>query len=171
MAFVTCKQLEESQEAQDTAFEQSQAAQDKKIIELASDAISAEDSLLDKSIGEGGGEVTVEKIKQAIAGDVSVAVKPNSGITGNGTQDSPLALSVGDGLTVTNNGKLKISPTEAGEAIGSTEGGQSLLQALKDNNLLGDGLDVINGKLVVKTTRFVDASGQTLIGYGVDKGE
>lgn len=152
MAFVTCHQFDTSQEAQD-----------KK-------AISAEETLLDKSSGEGGGKVTVEKIKAAIAGDVAVAVKPNSGITGNGTKESPLALNLGNGLKVDENGKVGLNPSETGKAVGSAEGGKALLQALKDNGLLGDGLDVVNGKLVIKTTRFVDASGEHLLGYGVDKG-
>lgn len=152
MAFVTCSQFNTSQEAQDK------------------EAISAEDALLDKSSGEGGGKVTVEKIKAAIAGDVAVAVKPKSGITGNGTKESPLALNLGDGLKVDETGKVALNPTETGKAIGSAEGGKALLQALKDNGLLGDGLDVVNGKLIIKTTRFFDASGTVLLGYGVDKG-
>lgn len=153
MAFVTCSQFKTSQEAQD-----------KK-------AISAEETLLDKSSGEGGGKVTVEKIKAAIAGDVAVAVKPKSGITGNGTKESPLALNLGNGLKVDETGKVALNPTETGKAVGSAEGGKALLQALKDNGLLGDGLDVVDGKLIIKTTRFVDASGTVLLGYGVDKGQ
>lgn len=152
MAFVTCSQFKTSQESQD-----------KK-------AISAEDTLLDKSSGEGGGKVTVEKIKAAIAGDVAIAVKPNSGITGNGTEESPLALNLGDGLKVDASGKVGLNPSETGKAVGSAEGGKALLQALKDNGLLGDGLDVVNGKLIVKTTKFTDASGTVTLGYGVDKG-
>lgn len=151
MAFVTCSQFETSQEAQDK------------------EAISAEDALLDKSGGKGGGKVTVEKIKDAIAGDVAVAVKPNSGIIGNGTEESPLALNLGNGLKVDESGKVVLNPSETGKAVGSAEGGKSLLQALKDNGLLGDGLDVVDGKLTIKTTRFVDASGTVLLGYGVDK--
>lgn len=128
MAFLTCKQFKDSQEEQD-----------KK-------SISAEDALLDKSSGEGGGKVTVEKIKQAIEGDVVVAVKPNSGISGDGSNSNPLALD-----------------------FTSADVGKSLLQALKDNGLLGDGLDVVDGKLVVKTVRSVDASGTILLGHYVDK--
>lgn len=36
-------------------------------------------------------------------------------------------------------------------------------------NILGEGLGLKDGKLFVKTTRFVDASGTVLLGYGVDK--
>lgn len=90
MAFVTCSQLKKSQEAQD-----------KK-------AISAEDSLLDKSSSEDGGKVTAEKIKKAIAGDVEVAVKDKSGITGNGTKESPLALNLGNSMKVSDKGKIEV---------------------------------------------------------------
>ncbi|THA00484.1 hypothetical protein D3M79_04140 [Rodentibacter pneumotropicus] len=151
MAFVTCSQFKTSQEEQD-----------KK-------AISAEDSLLDKSSGEGGGKVTIEKIKEAIAGDVEVAVKDKSGITGKGKKDDPLKLDLGEGLAVNDKGQVTLDPTEAAKIIGSEQGGKSLLQTLKDNDLLGDGLDVVNGKLIVKTIRFMDASGTVLLGYGVDK--
>ncbi|MEZ7766247.1 hypothetical protein O3795_02145 [Haemophilus parahaemolyticus] len=151
MSFVTCKQFKDSQEEQN------------------SKAISADDDLLDKSNGEGGGKVTVEKIKQAIAGDVSVAVKPNSGITGNGTKNQPLELNVGNGLKLGDDGKVTINPTETAAAIGSQDAGKAFLQALKNNGLLGDGLDVVNGKLIVKTVRSVDASGTVLLGHYVDK--
>lgn len=151
MSFVTCKQFKDSQEEQN------------------SKAISADDDLLDKSNGEGGGKVTVEKIKQAIAGDVSVAVKPNSGITGNGTKNQPLELNVGNGLKLGGDGKVTINPTETAAAIGSQDAGKAFLQALKNNGLLGDGLDVVNGKLIVKTVRSVDASGTVLLGHYVDK--
>ncbi len=151
MSFVTCKQFKDSQEEQN------------------SKAISADDNLLDKSNGEGGGKVTVEKIKQAIAGDVSVAVKPNSGITGNGTKNQPLELNVGNGLKLGDDGKVTINPTETAAAIGSQDAGKAFLQALKNNGLLGDGLDVVNGKLIVKTVRSVDASGTVLLGHYVDK--
>ncbi|OOF40872.1 hypothetical protein BKK47_02900 [Rodentibacter mrazii] len=90
MAFVTCSQFKTSQEEQD-----------KK-------AISAEDSLLDKSSGEGGGKVTAEKIKEAIAGNVEVAVKDKSGIKGNGTKKSPLALNLGSSIKVSDEGKIEI---------------------------------------------------------------
>lgn len=81
MAFVTCKQFNLSQEAQDKAFE-----------ELEGKTLSAEDSLLDKIGKQGGGKITVEKIKKVIAGDVQVGVKSGSGITGKGTKDEPLSL-------------------------------------------------------------------------------
>lgn len=151
MAFVTCSQFKKSQEEQD-----------KK-------AISADDELLDKSSGEGGGKVTIEKIKEAIAGDVEVAVKDKSGITGNGKKGDPLKLDLGDGLAFNDKGQVTLDPADAAKIVGSQEGGKSLLQALKDNGLLGDGLDVENGKLIVKTTQFMDASGTVLLGYGVDK--
>lgn len=164
MAFVTCSQFKTSQEAQDNAAI-------KVEVELLDCAENAKGVTQPKGCEDSaqGGVITVEKIKDAIAGDVEVAVKSNSGITGNGTKESPLALNIGDGLTVSKDGKLTLEPIKAGKALGSTEGGQSLLQALKDNSLLGDDLDVVDGKLIVKTTRFVDASGEVILGYGVDK--
>ncbi len=90
MAFVTCSQFKTSQEEQD-----------KK-------AISAEDSLLDKSSGEGGGKVTIEKIKEAIAGDVEVAVKDKSGITGKGSKSDPLTLNLGSSIKVSDEGKVEV---------------------------------------------------------------
>ncbi|THA12643.1 hypothetical protein, partial [Rodentibacter pneumotropicus] len=92
-----------------------------------------------------------------------------SGITGKGKKDDPLKLDLGEGLAVNDKGQVTLDPTEAAKIIGSEQGGKSLLQTLKDNDLLGDGLDVVNGKLIVKTIRFMDASGTVLLGYGVDK--
>lgn len=91
MAFVTCKQLK------DFHAEQSKGN------------ISAEESLLDKSSGQGGGKVTITKIKESIAGDVEIAVKNGSGISGNGTKDSPLTLNLGDSLRVGEDGKINVS--------------------------------------------------------------
>lgn len=165
MAFVTCSQFKTSQEAQDNAAI-------KVEVELLDCAENAKGVTQPKGCEDSaqGGVITVEKIKDAIAGDVEVAVKSNSGITGNGTKESPLALNLGDGLKVDETGKVTLNPTETGKAVGSAEGGKALLQALKDNGLLGDGLDVVDGKLIIKTTSFFDASGTVLLGYGVDKG-
>lgn len=55
MAFVTCDQ-----------FKKSKKEQDKSIEALKSGTIYADEALLDKSSGLGGGKVTVEKIKSAI---------------------------------------------------------------------------------------------------------
>ncbi|OOH91859.1 hypothetical protein BMT54_01750 [Pasteurellaceae bacterium 15-036681] len=145
MAFVTCYQFKKSQEEQDARLD-----------DLESGALSAESELVDKKDGESGaGTITVQKIKEAIAGDVAVAVKPDSGITGDGTAKNPLAIDTGNLAT----------------ALGSKEAGLNLLNALKDNGLLGDGLDVVNGKLIVKTVRVVDASGTMGLGHLVDKGD
>lgn len=110
MAFVTCGQFKQSQQEQDTkiaaleecckANAQTNQTQEeditnlkKGVANLANQALSAEDALVDKSSNpQGGGKITVAKIKEAIGGDVKVAVKPNSGITGNGTAQSPLSL-------------------------------------------------------------------------------
>lgn len=54
MAFVTCEQFRRSQEEQDN-----------KIKLLVDGEISADEHLLDKSSGSGGGKITVEKIKEA----------------------------------------------------------------------------------------------------------
>ena len=96
-------------------------------------------------------------------------MKPNSGITGDGTKNQPLELNVGNGLKLGDDGKVTINPTETAAAIGSQDAGKAFLQALKNNGLLGDGLDVVNGKLIVKTVRSVDASGTVLLGHYVDK--
>lgn len=102
MAFVTCSQFKTSQEEQDERM------------------ISAEDELLDKSSGVGGGKVTVEKIKEAIAGDVEVAVKDNSGIKGDGSKSSPLRIVTGDGLKVdSNTGEIKLDVDKASQIISS----------------------------------------------------
>lgn len=100
MAFVTCGQHKTSQEAQDA-----------KIKELQDNALTAEDALLDKNSSKGGGKITAEKIKEAIAGDVAVSVKENSGIKGNGTKADPLTLNLGDTLKVDEDGKLNLNPT------------------------------------------------------------
>lgn len=136
MAFVTCNQFKTSQEEQDKRM------------------ISAEDELLDKSSGVGGGKVTIKKIKEAIAGDVEVAVKLGSGITGNGTKDNPLA----------------IDKNSLASQLGSSDAGKNLLKALKDNNLLGEGLDLNDeGQLIVKLHAVVDASGTVHQFYAVKK--
>lgn len=136
MAFVTCSQFKTSQEEQDERM------------------ISAEDELLDKSSGVGGGKITVEKVKEAIAGDVEVAVKLGSGITGNGTKDNPLA----------------INKNSLASQLGSGDAGKSLLKALKENNLLGDGLDLNDDEqLIVKLHEVVDASGTVHQFYAVKK--
>ncbi|MFZ7198490.1 hypothetical protein [Avibacterium avium] len=140
MAFVTCKQFKDSQQEQD----------DK--------AVSAEDSLLDKSGGEGAGKVTVEKIKEAIAGDIAVSVKPNAGINGNGTEESPLALAPDETLKFNEEGKLGVDTEKVGGVIG--------------NALAGNGLnfDERSKQLNVSTARIVNAAG-TVIGYAVNQGE
>ncbi|QLB20078.1 hypothetical protein A6B43_00255 [Vespertiliibacter pulmonis] len=74
MAFVTCEKFNRSQEEQDDKM------------------ISAEDGLLDKSSGVGGGKLTVEKLKENLAGDVRISIVKNSGIKGSGTKRDPLSL-------------------------------------------------------------------------------
>ena len=76
---------------------------------------------------------------------------------------------MGNGLKLGDDGKVTINPTETAAVIGSQDAGKAFLQALKNNGLLGDGLDVVNGKLIVKTVRSVDASGTVLLGHYVDK--
>lgn len=163
MAFVTCSQFKQSQASQDEKIKtleeccenntQKNAEQDTRLNDLESGALSAEDKLLDKQAGDGAGKITAEKIKAAIAGDVEVAVDKSSVITGKGTRREPLSL----------------DPNALATKLGSASSGANLLKALKDNGLLGDGLDVANGKLIVKTTQFVDASGTVILGYGVNK--
>ncbi|WP_315569522.1 hypothetical protein [Haemophilus parahaemolyticus] len=186
MSFVTCKQFKDSQDAQDKALDTAKTEQAKALNnakeQIAQSAMKAEAALLDCADNANGvttspicpqngkgGVISVAKIKQSIAGDVAVAVKPNSGITGNGTKNQPLELNVGNGLKLGDDGKVTINPTETAAAIGSQDAGKAFLQALKNNGLLGDGLDVVNGKLIVKTVRSVDASGTVLLGHYVDK--
>lgn len=108
MTFVTCGQFKKSQDEQDKALE-----------ELGKGAISADESLLDK-LGNGvAGKITAEKIKEAIAGDVAVAVKEGTGISGNGTKDSPLALNLGDSLSIGKDGKLDVSADNLKQALGN----------------------------------------------------
>lgn len=57
--------------------------------------------------------------------------------------------------------------------IETIDGKRYLVTKAKDGSMskiaLGDGIDLINGELSIKTTRFFDASGTVLLGYGVDK--
>ncbi|MDH2997187.1 hypothetical protein A1D22_05815 [Pasteurellaceae bacterium LFhippo2] len=147
MAFVTCHQHKKSQDEQNTRLD-----------DLEKGALSAEDVFVDKTKGNGAGTITVQKVKDAIAGDVAVAVKPNSGITGNGTAKNPLALSLGDGLTVGKDGKLALDGAKAASMTGES--------------LAGDGIEFNENtnKLDVKTVRLVDASGTVVLGHLVDKG-
>ncbi|QLD33174.1 hypothetical protein [Mannheimia varigena] len=116
MALVTCSQFKTSQEEQDNRM------------------ISAEDELLDKSSGVGGGKVTVEKIKEAIAGDVAVAVKEKSGIKGDGTKENPLQLDTGDGITIDpKTGKAKLDIDKAAELI-STKANIRILDAFEQED-------------------------------------
>lgn len=84
--------------------------QDAELKRIKDTAISADDRLLDKTGAVGGGKITLEKIKESIAGDVTIAVKPNSGLTGNGSKASPLGLNLGDKLIINSSGKLDINP-------------------------------------------------------------
>lgn len=129
MAFVTCSQFKTSQEEQDKRM------------------ISAEDELLDKSSDVGGGKVTVEKIKEAIGGDVAVAVKPNSGITGDGTEQNPLGLTLGETLDVDDTGNLGVKTDKVAEEIGKSIAGNALTFNDKTK------------QLDVTVFRLVDASG------------
>lgn len=116
MAFVSCGQFKTSQEEQDKAIQKLKEELEKK-------AISAEDELLDKSSSVGGGKVTVEKIKQAVAGDVEVSVTPRSGIIGNGTKASPLELKFGEDFALDNSGNLilnSVSPKSLGVSLSTT---------------------------------------------------
>lgn len=90
--------------------------------------------------GDEGSVITVDKIKAAIAGDVKVNVDPNSGITGDGTANNPLGLDL-----------------------------SKILNLLKNGGLLGDGLDIVDGKLVVKTHEVYNSTGETLQFYTVEK--
>lgn len=72
-----------------------------------------------------------------------------------------IEVKLGNGLRSNSEGALEINPTFFANP--------NFLQALKDNNLLGKGLDVAEGKLVVKTTRIVDASGTVDVTLGVNK--
>lgn len=116
MALVTCNQFKTSQEEQDSRLD-----------DLENKTLSAESELVDKKEGESGaGTITVEKIKEAIGGDVAIAVKPKSGITGDGTKDNPLDLNLGETLEVDDTGKLGIKTEKAAEEIGEYIAGNAL---------------------------------------------
>lgn len=100
MAFVTCEKFKHSQEEQDN-----------EIKRLVEGAISAEDGLLDKSSGQGGGKVTVDKIKESLAGGVEISVKEKSGITGDGTKSNPLSLNLGNSFRIDSKGKIEANVT------------------------------------------------------------
>lgn len=119
MAFVTCSQFKQSQAEQDEQIKVLQACCDantqtnthqdeaikglqKKDQELSKVVLSAEDELVDKTSdtgdnGQGAGKLTTNKIKQAIAGDVEVAVNHQKGLSGNGKKSDPLAVKAKEG--------------------------------------------------------------------------
>ena len=73
---------------------------------------TADDRLLDKSGSNGeNGRITVEKIKEAIAGDVKVNVNPSTAITGNGSAASPLSLNISEDFEE-RNGRLYLKSNE-----------------------------------------------------------
>nr|DAH05748.1 MAG TPA: hypothetical protein [Caudoviricetes sp.] len=126
MSFVTCKQFKDSQDAQDKALDTAKTEQAKALNnakeQIAQSAMKAEAALLDCADNANGvttsptclqngkgGVISVAKIKQSIAGDVAVAVKPNSGITGNGTKNQPLGLNLSNDLTINTEGKLALN--------------------------------------------------------------
>ena len=126
MSFVTCKQFKDSQDAQDKALDTAKTEQEKALNnakeQIAQSAMKAEAALLDCADNANGvttsptclqngkgGVISVAKIKQSIAGDVAVAVKPNSGITGDGTKNQPLGLNLSNDLTINTEGKLALN--------------------------------------------------------------
>lgn len=100
MAFVTCEKFNRSQEEQDN-----------EIKRLVEGAISADENLLDKSSGSGGGKVTVEKIKESLVGRVEISVKEKSGIIGDGTKSNPLSLNLGNSFRIDSKGKIEANVT------------------------------------------------------------
>lgn len=124
--FVDCSVYRTEQEAQNKAISNLAADNDKlsdavvenkkAIDNLANSAITADSELLDESGGRG--KITVEKIKEAIKGDVEISVDPNSGITGNGTKDSPLGLKLDNSLSVGKDGSIGVSTDNLKEALG-----------------------------------------------------
>ncbi|MGX2956427.1 hypothetical protein ACWIYZ_04965 [Ursidibacter arcticus] len=163
MAFVTCGQHKKSQDAQDAEIEKLKKADEAKtqsIKDLAENALSAEDALVDKSGAgaNGKGKITADKIKEAIGGDVAVTVKEKSGIAGNGTKSNPLALNLGDTLKVGEDGKVNVNTNGVGETIGESLAGS------------GISFNKETKKLDVGTVRLVDASGTVVLGHLVDKG-
>ncbi|WP_439242442.1 hypothetical protein [Lonepinella sp. BR2474] len=160
MAFVTCSQFKNAQEEQANAAMKAEKA----LLDCAENAVGVTTSS-DCSDNGKGGVITIAKIKQAIADDVAVAVKPNSGLTGNGTKASPLEIKTGNGLTIDTNGYVALDSNATTKAVAN----KNFLDALKANGLLGDGLDVVNGKLIVKTDEIMDASGTVHQFFAVKK--
>ena len=89
-------------------------------------------------------------------------------ITGSGLKTDPIKLTTGSGLKVDKD-SLALDVPKAIELLANPTNGALLLKALKDGKLLGDGLDIVNGKLVVKTETVYDASGTEVQFYAVDK--
>lgn len=121
---------------------------------LKDEAIKAESALLECAdkvdgvvtnpicLGNTGGVITVDNIKRAIADT---------------------------GILLYENGELTLRLEKLGSILGEQEVSKAWLNALKTNGLLGDGLDVENGKLIIHTESIKDASGLVHQFYAVKK--
>lgn len=124
--FVDCNTYNKDQGAQNEAIktlaekvdEQSTNIKSNKdaIKELGDSALTADSSIVDTS-GDGN-KITVEKLKAALKGKVSITVDPTSGLTGDGTSESPLKLNLGDMLKVGTDGSIDINKSKISEALG-----------------------------------------------------
>lgn len=124
--FVDCSTYNKDQGAQNEAIktlaekvdEQSTNIKSNKdaIKELGDSALTADSSIVDTS-GDGN-KITVDKLKTALKGKVSVTVDPKSGLTGDGTSESPLNLNLGDTLKVGADGSININESKVSEALG-----------------------------------------------------
>lgn len=137
------------------------------------DEINKLESILNNDIQdiENSLEDLIERINRE---GIRIFIKPNSGLTGNGTKDDPLGIQIsggglkfdpqgnlvlntGSGLVINPDGKIIIDASVASSEIS---------KELAVNN---SGFKLINGKLTVDTINLVDASGNTIIGKLVNK--
>lgn len=116
--FVDCSKYSKDQEALDKRIDtldeccknnsKKNTDQDVQIKKLGDAATTADGALLDKSgnNGSGAGKITVQRIKDAVAGDVEISVNGSAGIIGNGTKNNPVALKVSSDFGFNANGEL-----------------------------------------------------------------
>lgn len=96
-------------------------------------------------------------IEHTEANGIEVKLTEKNGLFGNGKAGNPIRLDLDELVKV-------LVPK-----LFNAENGKKVLDTLKENNLLGDGIDIVDGKLTVKTESITDASGTVHQFYAVDK--
>lgn len=160
MAFVECEKYTKDQSEQDTEI-----ASLTKTINEQREEIAHLNKIIDAQREEIARNIGCCNTNTKSISDLSKTALKNifvsAPISGDGTVANPVNLAIGSGLKTNELGVLEINL--------SAVANPNFLQALKDNGLLGGGLDVVDGKLTIKTTRIVDASGTTEVTLGVGK--